>query len=883
MKFATLFFLLTIFMYLDISAQVMLKGKVVDENNQPLSSASVTLSLNKNNSILAYSITDKNGMYQISWKGDADSVKISVYALNFARKELIVPFNSATLNFSLTPQPLVLKEIKVKQPPVWQRKDTINYNVSEFKQPQDRVIGDIIARLPGIEVTSGGQIKYNGKPINKYYIEGLDLLEDRYGIANNNIPAGSVDKVQVLENHQPIRVLDSISFSDRAALNIKLKDNAKMKLVGRARLGIGAAPLLTEDELMTMLFKKKWQFINTYKYNNAGSDNTKELTSLNINDYINAIQNGAIKNDLLSLVQPNPPPIAQRRYLFNNSHVASLNQLVPLNSNYQLWVNTSYVNDFQKQQSSLGTKYFLPSDTISINENNNYRGNQNLLQTDFTLMANTPKYYLKNLLRVQGWWSSQTDLLTTTGNINQYLSNPFFNVANDFRLLKTKSKYIHEWSSYIGLVSLPQNLEIQPGLYPDLLNNNQPYDNLLQEASLKTFYTDNYLSLRKKKSKWGSEYQIGFNLQKQKLISDINIMESGIKNPAADTFHNNFDWNRLRIYEQNNWYYETERIRISLSVPFNFTRISYENNLIKTGNNKEALFVSPSASIMVQFGPKWNMYLSSSYTQNFNNISDIISGYILRDYRSFSNNNSPVNKTKIFNSSGSVTFRNPIKIIFFNTGISYYRNQTPFLYSQVFNENLQTLIAVLQNNYKSQLQFFGRFSKYVIDWKTSFGINYNASFGNSEQIQQSELVKFKNKNYLAGATINVKWSNAFTSEYVANYGQYFSKSQFQQKEYTTAIFNQRINLNFYPSKEWIFGMTTEHYNLRNSGTILNYFFADASLRYTQKKSRLDYELTLRNIFGTKQYSTFNLSNNVESISQYQIRPREILIKVGFPF
>ena len=51
-----------------------------------------------------------------------------------------------------------------------------------------------------------------------------------------------------------------------------------MKLIGRATLGIGASPLLSEDELIGMLFKKKIQFINTYKYNNTGLDNTKELS-----------------------------------------------------------------------------------------------------------------------------------------------------------------------------------------------------------------------------------------------------------------------------------------------------------------------------------------------------------------------------------------------------------------------------------------------------------------------------------------------------------------------------------------------------------------------------------------------------------------------------
>ncbi|HWA52526.1 MAG TPA: carboxypeptidase-like regulatory domain-containing protein, partial [Patescibacteria group bacterium] len=135
MKVAFLF--ITFFFFSYISAQVALRGKVVDENHQPLSSASVTLSYKNSNTILAYSITDKNGIYQLSWKSGADSLKISVHALNFATKELIIESASSVINFTLTPQPLVLKEVKIKQPPVWQRKDTINYSVSEFKQPQD--------------------------------------------------------------------------------------------------------------------------------------------------------------------------------------------------------------------------------------------------------------------------------------------------------------------------------------------------------------------------------------------------------------------------------------------------------------------------------------------------------------------------------------------------------------------------------------------------------------------------------------------------------------------------------------------------------------------------------------------------------------------------
>jgi hypothetical protein len=95
--------------------------------------------------------------------------------------------------------------------------------VNSFSKEQDRSIGDVLKRMPGIEVLPDGKILYQGKAINKYYIEGLDLLEGKYNLANDNLPYQEVSQVQILENHQPIKTLDSLQFSDRTALNIKLK------------------------------------------------------------------------------------------------------------------------------------------------------------------------------------------------------------------------------------------------------------------------------------------------------------------------------------------------------------------------------------------------------------------------------------------------------------------------------------------------------------------------------------------------------------------------------------------------------------------------------------------------------------------------------------
>jgi hypothetical protein len=41
--------------------------------------------------------------------------------------------------------------------------------------------------MSGIEILPDGKVLYQGKPINKYYIEGLDLLEGKYNLANKNL------------------------------------------------------------------------------------------------------------------------------------------------------------------------------------------------------------------------------------------------------------------------------------------------------------------------------------------------------------------------------------------------------------------------------------------------------------------------------------------------------------------------------------------------------------------------------------------------------------------------------------------------------------------------------------------------------------------------
>lgn len=127
---------------------------------------------------------------------------LQVRAFNYAYETRTIPNKTAEYNFTLTPKATELPNVLVKPAPITQKGDTINYIVSEFSDEKDRSIADVLRKMPGIEIKGDGLVLYQGKPIQKYYIEGLDLLEGKYNLANQNLPHISVSSVQILENHQ---------------------------------------------------------------------------------------------------------------------------------------------------------------------------------------------------------------------------------------------------------------------------------------------------------------------------------------------------------------------------------------------------------------------------------------------------------------------------------------------------------------------------------------------------------------------------------------------------------------------------------------------------------------------------------------------------------
>jgi len=309
-------------------SQVTISGKLTNEAGNTISGASITISKKGTDNIIAYDISNDKGMYSISIPATETEVDIQVRSIGFVTVTKTIFAQTQTLNFTLKEKVVELEEVIIKNSPISRKGDTINYQVSSFAKEQDRSIADVLKRMPGIEVLSDGKILYQGKPINKYYIEGLDLLEGKYNLANENLPYKEVSKVQVLENHQPVKILDSLQFSDNAALNIKLKNS--YAFTGQAEIGTGFSPMLWDANITPMLFTKKQQMLVSYQTNNVGKNVSAQIKTLTIENLLEQFENNSEKQDWLSIMQLSNPGFSEKRWLDNNVHLISGNYLYKL-------------------------------------------------------------------------------------------------------------------------------------------------------------------------------------------------------------------------------------------------------------------------------------------------------------------------------------------------------------------------------------------------------------------------------------------------------------------------------------------------------------------------------------------------------------------------
>ena len=317
--------MLALFIPVEMNGQIqttLIDGVVKTESGDFVPHASVYITkLRQPNRILASTQCNSRGGYNIRLQGvQEDSIELHATGISIEAYAMRCKNVSQHVDIIASERVQQLKDVVIKAPKIYLQGDTINYRVSAFQQQNDLSIGQVLKRLPGITVSDIGQISYKGLPIKNFYIEGLDLMKGKYGIATNNIDPNSISTVQVLENHQDIKALKDLKPEERASINLKLKNGVKGIFNLIATLGLGYDnKSLWDNELIATHFKRNSQLLATYKGNNTGNDLENELRSFD-DDGIRH------KTSILSEIETaSTPNIGKRHYFFNKSHAGTVN------------------------------------------------------------------------------------------------------------------------------------------------------------------------------------------------------------------------------------------------------------------------------------------------------------------------------------------------------------------------------------------------------------------------------------------------------------------------------------------------------------------------------------------------------------------------------
>ncbi len=875
--------LLLFFFTSSIYSQIKINGKVIDENNIPLQSASVVVTNIRENVILAYAISDNNGMYSLEVNSKSDSLQIKASYIGFSKQSKTITNKNQAFDFILLESSEKLKEVIIKNIPITKKGDTINYSVGAFKDQKDRVIADVLKKLPGIEVLTDGKILYQGKPIQKYYIEGLDLLEGKYNLANNNLPANSVSKVQVLENHQPIKLLDSLVFSDKASLNIKLKKN--IVVTGTSKLGVGLTPFLWDVNITPMLFSKKQQMITSYQSNNIGNDISNEIKSLTIEELLEQTENSKEKLDWVTIQELPTPTFHKKRWLNNNAHLLSSNYLIRLKKDLDFKVNVSYINDYQKQNGETAITFFTPTTTINTIEDTKNRLFSNSLKTKFILTKNTAKNYFKNTFEIDKDWDFQKGIVNlNTQEFKQKAKIPFLSLNNRLKIIKPFGKKLITFKSILNYSKSPQNLSVNFNKSQDLLNNGYVFNKLDQEIEHSNFYTNNSFSFTKSIKKLTLVPMIGFSIKNQKLNSLVSLFDNNNKNILQSNFQNNLSFNNSSLYFNLNTQYRIRKWRIELEALFKNQTFDRIDVFLNKNQNLSKLIFEPQLTIKKDLNDFWKTSLSVNSKNSFGDINQLYYGYIFNNYRNIQKYETPILEGLNRNFSFGFSYRNPIKSLFFNSFYSYSLSSQNLVFGSNINTNGATSFGFFeQNNNNNTHNINLRGSKYFSKIKTTLTLITDTSLNKKEQLLNNTLVDITTKKIKLKGKIDTEITEWLSLQYQNTFS--ISNIEFQNQEPFETIINQKhlLNFNFYPSSNQYIGFDTEFYKNNFSNQNQENYFLNLNYTYTFIKSKIDLELNWNNILNTKRFTS--VFNDTFSYTQsvFELRPRQLLISLKFNF
>ncbi len=837
-------------------AQVSVKGTVVERGtNEALPGASVIVK-GADGKIKKFSTSRKDGSFDMQipvTKG----WRLEVAMMGYGRQSVNLDSVSFPLTVYLEPGATLLKEVTVKADRIREQGDTITYNVGSFAQSQDRSIGDVLKRMPGIDVSQSGKIQYQGEDINKFYIEGSDLLGGKYGIATNGISHDDVGAVEVMENHQPMQVLSGISFSDKAAINLKLKNKAKAtwSFHGDAGGGWSWQPegAVWDGELFAMAAMPGFQNITTFRTNNTGED----LSASNTDFF--ADRRGTGLSRYISIGLPGVPSLDSKRTLFNRSFLVSTNSLWKLGRG-EFKANIDYSFNRVTADASNITTYFLDEGNRMITENRDGTEHNHSLSGKFIYELNQKTAFINNTLQTNIDWNDIT--LRTTGSIpnTQTADLPDYYISNRFKMIQRfKGKHLVTFESHNEWESLPQTLGLDV--------NGNPYSQHIGDHAFLTHESAAYAFSLK-----GITISLegGIKGYWRSMNSELPELPQAIPGLTENTIHTN----SFTVYATPKLEYWVRRVNLSLNLPLSYAHYSFDKAIA----NRNEVYFSPSLSFNWKPNNRFSGTIRGGIGRSPMNLNLIHPGLIMTNYRTLKSGVDNFYNSTSQNVSASFQYKHTRHGLFANGMVLHSWSHLPYTLSQqLYGDYAVYSYSDAKNDSKS-LMALGSIGKTLDFMRGSCNINGSYNRNESRLFSQQQSVQSVSDGWSVGGKINGSPCRWFGFDYAIEYSDSRLKMNGAAAPWLSAMTNE-LSLNFMLNTKWEWQVSGEHYrNELTEGTYKNIVMLDTKLIFKPSK-RIELSASLTNILNKTQYNYTTYSQLSSFESQRSLRGRQLLFSI----
>ncbi|WP_336126880.1 outer membrane beta-barrel protein [Mesoflavibacter sp. CH_XMU1422-2] len=747
------------------SKDFKISGKIVaEEDNTPLEAATVYLEREKDSSLVSYTISDKEGSFQLEDKTSDQNLNLLVSYVGYQSYKQKIAINKNNIELGeikLKVSSNALEEVLIKtSAPVTIKKDTLEFNVKSFKTKKDATVEDLLKQLPGVEVDEEGKITVNGKEVNQILVNGKPFFGNDPSITTKNLTKEIIEKIQVVDTKTKSEAFTGEEGdAENKTINLTIKEENNKGVFGRVAAGAGT--------------DKRYEFAGMFNHFNNDQRFSALVGGNNINSpgfSFGEIEKMFGSGGSTSWNSNGSFSINGRQFGggqgITTSKLAGANfadnygKALEASADY-FYSGSSSENESNSQRETIlsDSRFFTNSRSRSVSESNSHTANADFeIEIDTTFMINVRPRFSFTKTNTDYVSNDETldedQVLTNQSSLNSFVENQANNFTNEI----SATKKFGNKGAFLRL-----NLD-------NSINNNESDDYINSVAEVfgtnpETIVRDQFTDGDNNSTNLRADLEYRLPIKAKEIFVKFGYQ-----------YQNNKDENKQSTFDFNNATNAYDDFNLALSTDFEYTDIRNSPG-IELSIRKEKWFARFGADYVARtlknndgLRPQFNVErdfkaveLNSSFRYSFSKNSTVYVSYnlsnrppALRQLQAFEDVSNPLN-TVIGNPNLSPTNSHSVYANFnsFNwqekTGFFFYSNFTitndAVVSRTTIDPETLTRITTYDNvNGNKNGYFGGSFrKKFKIDSLRSFRARVGMWGNFSENINYNNNVQYSSK------------------------------------------------------------------------------------------------------------------------------------------